>query len=525
MVRSNRTIANLGTALDSGTSTEFLGLGDSGVLFEPVAYQDITGKPTVLDSASTIALFDSAYVEARQLGGGIDSAGVTGIVDSAYVQARKSGGGLDSAKMTNLIDSAYIAARATSGLDSSGVTGLVDSSYVTDRFSANSGFDWYLYTATAGQKVFDSTDDNGETLSYSEDGILVFYNGILMLKTYDYTATDGTSVTLVDSADSGANLVVVKYGIGSSAAISSGPNDNWYGDRGIFAGGYQGSGVSKDGIEYVTISSTGNATDFGDLITTPQGHGALTGDTSTRAVFAGGNTGATGNTLQYITTTTTGNAQDFGDITASYQNAGFSSGTRGVFHLGISSTASPAQYLNALEYITVATTGNSTDFGDQSVTRSRASAGTDGEIGVVFAGYTGSARVNTIDKYTIATPGNGTDFGDVSSAKEFTACCSNQTYAVVGGGYTGSSYINVLEYVTIATPGNTTDFGDLISVGSQFAATANGTRGIFGGRFTGGAFTIAIDYITIASPGNASDFGDLTGTGYYDNAACSGDGS
>lgn len=311
-----------------------------------------------------------------------------------------------------------------------------------------------------------------------------------------------------------------------TAAGSAGPNDEWYGDRGIFAGGYQGSGNPKDRIEYLTISTTGNASDFGDLVAESQAHGALTGDVSTRAVFAGGNTGAAGNTMQYITTTTTGNTTDFGDlITASYQNCGFSSGTRGVFHLGISSTITPASYLNNLEYITVAITGNATDFGDASASVSRNSAGGDGAVGLVFGGWNGSTYLNTIDKYTIASPGNATDFGDLTQAKEFTAACSNQTYAIIGGGHTASAYINVLDYVTIATPGNATDFGDLVSIGSQFAATANGTRGVFGPRFTGAAFTRAVDYITIASPGNAADFGDLLGSAYYDNAACSGDAS
>jgi hypothetical protein len=528
MVRSNRTIANLASAIDSGTTNEFLGLGDSGVLFEPVAYADISNKPTILDSAATIALFDSAYVTARQSGGGIDSAGVTGIIDSAYVQARTAGGGLDSAKMTNLIDSAYITARVTSGLDSAGVTGLVDSSYVTDRFAANSGFDWYLYTATAGQTVFDSIDDNGETLSYSEDGILVFYNGILMLKTYDYTATDGTSITLTTAADSGANVAVVKYGIGSSAAAGTGsPNDEWYGDRGFIAiGGYQGGYTTR--IEYVTISTTGNSSDFGDLSTdASQTLGAVTGDTSTRSVFAGGQDAATNtaqNTIQYITTTTLSNSSDFGDLTqASYQNSGFSSGTRGVFILGLDNNVSPAAYLNNIEYVTIATAGNATDFGDTSSAYRSQSAAGDGAVGLVFGGYDGTNRSNHIDKFTISTPGNATDFGDLTQAREQTAACSNQTYAVIGGGYNGSARINVLDYVTIATSGNATDFGDLVSAGAQFAATANGTRGIFGGRFTGVAFTYAIDYITIASPGNASDFGDLLSTtGYFNNSGCSG---
>ena len=35
--------------------------------------------------------------------------------------------------------------------------------------------------------------------------------------------------------------------------------------RGVFAGGYMSPGISKTSIDFVTIATTGNATDFGDL--------------------------------------------------------------------------------------------------------------------------------------------------------------------------------------------------------------------------------------------------------------------
>ena len=38
----------------------------------------------------------------------------------------------------------------------------------------------------------------------------------------------------------------------------------WYGDRGIYTAGYAGPAL-KDTIEYIDITSTGNATDFGNL--------------------------------------------------------------------------------------------------------------------------------------------------------------------------------------------------------------------------------------------------------------------
>jgi hypothetical protein len=77
----------------------------------------------------------------------------------------------------------------------------------------------------------------------------------------------------------------------------------------VFAGGY-GSGANVNIIDYITIASTGNATDFGDLLATAR---SLCGMSSTvRACFAGGNPG--NNVIQYVTIASTGNATDFGDL-------------------------------------------------------------------------------------------------------------------------------------------------------------------------------------------------------------------
>jgi len=50
-------------------------------------------------------------------------------------------------------------------------------------------------------------------------------------------------------------------------------NDKWCsfkeyttgGDRGVFGGGFATGGIYSNIIDYITISSTGNTTDFGDL--------------------------------------------------------------------------------------------------------------------------------------------------------------------------------------------------------------------------------------------------------------------
>ena len=70
-------------------------------------------------------------------------------------------------------------------------------------------------------------------------------------------------------------------------------------------------------MDYITIASTGNATDFGDLLDGNQGQGRGNMSNTTRGVFAGGfdyPAGNTLNTLQYITIASTGNATDFGDL-------------------------------------------------------------------------------------------------------------------------------------------------------------------------------------------------------------------
>ena len=81
-----------------------------------------------------------------------------------------------------------------------------------------------------------------------------------------------------------------------------------------FRGG-RGRGVlggNDNTMEYITIATTGNATDFGDLTVV---RGLLAGMSSpTRGVFAGGSQPTTMNTIDYVTIATTGNASDFGDM-------------------------------------------------------------------------------------------------------------------------------------------------------------------------------------------------------------------
>ena len=69
---------------------------------------------------------------------------------------------------------------------------------------------------------------------------------------------------------------------------------------------------------------------------------------------------------------------------------------------------------------------------------------------------------NTINFVTIATAGNATDFGDQTQEKPKVVCLASSTrevYLVVVRSASISS--NTIEFITIATTGDATDFGDL----------------------------------------------------------------
>ena len=66
-------------------------------------------------------------------------------------------------------------------------------------------------------------------------------------------------------------------------------------------------------------------------------------------------------------------------------------------------------------YITVATEGDASDFGDLTVARSSCGAVTDATKACFSGGNSGN---NTIDKITIQTTGDATDFGDLTQGRE-----------------------------------------------------------------------------------------------------------
>jgi len=285
------------------------------------------------------------------------------------------------------------------------------------------------------------------------------------------------------------------------------------GGRGIIAG-------TDNGIHYITISTFGNSQDFGDLTySAPYSAGCAS---HTRGLIAGGFNSPTGNnTINAITISTTGNAINFGDIpqTAIYGMGGCSSSTRGLFGGGFKAPSPNADAgLLQINYVTIASLGDAGDFGDL-VFGVRYPSGTSSPTRGLFAAGRDSANApvfnrNKIDYVTIATTGNATDFGDLTDALYSMAGTGSATRGLFAGGYNpAGGAINLMNYVTIATTGNAQDFGDLSLARGGASASSNPTRATFAGGSNPSAQNV-IDYVEIQSTGNALNFGDLYSTRY-----------
>jgi len=213
------------------------------------------------------------------------------------------------------------------------------------------------------------------------------------------------------------------------------------------------------------------------------------------------------NTIEYATIATTGNTRNFGDLTQARRYAQTSSSsTRAVISGGYVSSA-----VNTIDYVEIHSTGNAMDFGDQlEVGYDGRGVVSDGIRGYFMGDQPGGSQPGLMGKLiqyiTFANKGNATFFGELSTTHIAGAKCSSSTRGVIGGG--GSPATNAIDYITLGTTGGSTDFGDLTTTERlNHSSTGSSTRGLFvSGRDP--AFTNVIDYITIASTGNALDFGD-----------------
>ena len=217
-------------------------------------------------------------------------------------------------------------------------------------------------------------------------------------------------------------------------------------------------------------ASGGTWSDFGDTSASGPSMSCFTLANDTRGLIGSGvplNSSSLTQTVEYVTIGSTGNTQDFGDLDQERRNlTGYSSQTRGICAGGRSSGGT---YFPDISYFTIGSTGNSSDYGDlQNSVRELASCSSSTR-GLIAGGFTGSTPINTIDYGEIASTGNTDDFGDLSIKRMGCAGASSKTRGLFAGGQTdGFGAVNSIDYLTIASTGNATDFGDLQSTKQSY---------------------------------------------------------
>ena len=176
------------------------------------------------------------------------------------------------------------------------------------------------------------------------------------------------------------------------------------------------------------MQSAGDAVDFGDTAITNKIGNAGSFSSSTRGYILGGARylapdTTSFNTIQVVTISTTGDATDFGDMLyANYTHGAASNSIRGIKGAGYG-----PNYTSRIEFLTLSSQGNSVFFGElTSGGGSNKQAATSPTRFVIGGGYTQPTPfVNTLEFVQIATTGDSTDFGDLTSVRRGRHNCSN----------------------------------------------------------------------------------------------------
>ena len=151
------------------------------------------------------------------------------------------------------------------------------------------------------------------------------------------------------------------YEMATDSPLLAESGDNGVGARGIFGTGTTPG--TTDFIGFINIASQGNEQDFGNASTEIQGASAGL-SSRTRGIFAGGqDPSSPHNEIQFLTISSKGDTTDFGDLTRGTRFAmGSSNQTRGIIAGGMDQPSD--NRVNTTEFVTIASTGNALDFGD-----------------------------------------------------------------------------------------------------------------------------------------------------------------
>ena len=221
------TVQEEGSSLStSATTLNFVGSGVTAT--GSGATKTITvsggGGSGGLDSASTLALVNS---QAKQTTFTYTTASptttISGNDDNGTALSYNAGNIIVFQNGILLVDSADYTATTGNSIVLGVATDSGDIVSIT-KFTAagGTGHSQYKFVSATPQTTFSGLATHGGTLSYDVGNVQVFLNGILLVDSQDYTATNGTSIVLTQATDSGDVLAVSKFGGGNSNALLGG---------------------------------------------------------------------------------------------------------------------------------------------------------------------------------------------------------------------------------------------------------------------------------------------------------------
>ena len=196
------TLAEIASAISSGGSFESTVVLKSGSTMTGAL--TLSGAPTVDLHAAT-----KAYVDT-----------VAGSATAAAASATAAAASYDS------FDDRYLGAKSTApSVDNDGNALGVGAIYwnsVTNQMFAWTGSAWgsisstadiyrFRFTAAGGETSESGLDDNGLTLAYIPGKEQVYLNGVLLARTSDYTATNGSSITSLAALTAGDILEIITF--------------------------------------------------------------------------------------------------------------------------------------------------------------------------------------------------------------------------------------------------------------------------------------------------------------------------
>ena len=301
---------------------------------------------------------------------------------------------------------------------------------------------------------------------------------------------------------------------GSLTGAATTFSTNGTGHRGVIMGG--GAPTAVTDIDYLTISTFGNAQDFGDLSGAERGANNGIMASSTRGLMCGGDQPAVNGNIETIVFASTGSSTNSGtSFTARRLSAGCSNQTRAILAGGYDNPTGADN--NIIECTTIASLGSTEDFGDLSLSRYFPMGCASQVRGIFMGGIdAGVDDVSTIDYVTIASTGDAQDFGDLVNEGRGLGSASNSTRGILAGGYVNpGANTETIQFITIATTGNAQDFGDLNTSRRDGAAVASSTRMVVGTGYNGGSFFQSLESIQFLTTGNSLDFGDISNSAKF----------